>query len=74
VAGFANVVVDARGPFWTNEAAVDGQFRVLTVGKSGDVEAVSPPVDAVEALASDGERLYWERGGVVTGVPGAGRE
>jgi hypothetical protein len=67
-AGFANVVVDARGPFWTNEAAVDGQFRVLTVGKTDDVETVSPPVDGVDALASDGERLFWDRGGVVMGV------
>jgi hypothetical protein len=69
-AGFANVVVDARGVFWTNEAAVDGQFRVLTVGKTGDVETASDPVDAVAALASDGQRLYWERDGVVTAVVG----
>lgn len=67
-AGFANVVVDARGAFWTNEAAVEGVFHVLTAGKTGEVETVSPAVDVVEALATDGERLWWERGGVVTEV------
>jgi len=69
-AGFANVVVDARGVFWTNEAAVDGLFRALAVGKTGDVEPVSGAVDGVDALASDGERLYWERNGVVSVVAG----
>jgi hypothetical protein len=67
-AGFANVVVDARGVFWTNEAAVEGLFHVLTVGKTGDVETVSAAVDGVDALASDGERLWWDRGGTVTVV------
>lgn len=68
-AGFANLVVDARGLFWTNEAAVEGGFRVLTATESGDAKPVSPVVDAVAALASDGARLYWERGGVVEEVP-----
>jgi hypothetical protein len=63
-AGFANLVADARGVFWTNEAAVDGAFRVLTVGKTGEEEPVSAAVDGVDALASDGERVYWERNGV----------
>lgn len=69
-AGFANVVVDARGVFWTNEAAVEGLFHVLTVGKTGDVETVSAAVDGVDALASDAERLWWDRGGTVTEVTG----
>jgi len=69
-AGFANVVVDARGVFWTNEEAVDGRFRVLTVGKTGEVETVSAAVDGVDALASDGERLLWDRNGVISVVEG----
>lgn len=69
-AGFANVVVDARGVFWTNEAAVEGLFHVLTVGKTGDVDTVSAAVDGVDALASDGERLFWDRGGAVSAVEG----
>lgn len=68
-AGFASVVVGARGVYWTNEAAVDGSFRVLTVGKDGDAQAVSGPSDAIDALASDGSRLYWDRDGVVGRVP-----
>lgn len=67
-AGFANVVVDARGVFWTNEAAVEGLFHVLTVGKTGRVETVSAAVDGVDALASDGERLWWDRNGVISVV------
>jgi hypothetical protein len=69
-AGFANVVVDPRGVFWTNEAAVEGVFHVLTVGPAGDAETVSAAVDGVDALASDGERLFWDRNGVIAGVEG----
>jgi hypothetical protein len=69
-AGFANVVVDARGVFWTNEAAVEGVFHVLTVGKTGEVETVSAAADGIDALASDGERLWWDRAGVVSVVEG----
>jgi hypothetical protein len=68
-AGFANVVVDEKGVFWTNEAAVDGAFRVLTVDASGDVHPLSPAVDGVDAMVSDGARLFWERRGAVTVVP-----
>ena len=68
-AGFASVVVGARGVYWTNEAAVDGAFRVLTVGKDDEAEAVSGPSDAIDALGSDGLWLYWDRDGVVARVP-----
>lgn len=67
-AGFANLVVDGRGVFWTNEAAVDGAFRVLTLGQTGEEEAVSRAVEGVDALGSDGERIYWARDGVVEEV------
>jgi hypothetical protein len=67
-AGFASLVADGRGVFWTNEAAVDGEFRVLGVGATGDETTLSAPVDGVDALATDGERLYWERNGVVSTV------
>ena len=69
-AGFANLVVDRRGVYWTNEAAVDGAFRVLTLGKTGEEEPVSHAVDEVDALGSDGQRLYWDRGGTVSEVSG----
>jgi hypothetical protein len=66
-AGFANLLVDARNVVWTNEAAVDGAFRVLVMPRAGgDVTPASPPVGAIDALASDGSRLYWEEGGAVT--------
>ena len=69
-AGFANLVQDPRGVFWTNEAAVDGAFRVLTVGPTGDVEPLSASVNGVDALASDGAWLYWDRGGEASAVAG----
>jgi hypothetical protein len=69
-AGFANVIAGPPGIFWTNEAAVDGAFRVLTVGEGGEAKPVSPSVDGVDALASDGTRLFWERKGVVSAVEG----
>jgi hypothetical protein len=69
-AGFANVIVTATGVAWTNEAAVDGSFRVLAVAKTGgDVTAVSQPVDSIDALATDGAHLFWARAGAVSGVP-----
>jgi hypothetical protein len=66
-AGFANVTVDALGVYWSNEAAVDGSFRVLTVPLSGGDEAtpLTPAVPSVEGLATDGTRLLWEHGGRV---------
>jgi hypothetical protein len=68
-AGFANLLVDARGVVWTNEAALDGLFRVLVLPRDGgDVRLVSPAVEAVDALASDGATLWWDRGGVVSEV------
>jgi hypothetical protein len=69
-AGFADLLVDARGIVWVNEAAVDGEFRVLTVPRSGgDATALSEGANGIEALASDGTRLYWERDGKVALVP-----
>jgi hypothetical protein len=66
-AGFANLLVYSGGLAWTNEAAVDGAFQVLAVPKSGgDVRAVSRAVDAIDAIATDGTRLFWDRGGVVS--------
>jgi hypothetical protein len=69
-AGFVNLVADPRGAWWRSEAAVDGAFRVLTVPKgSDDTMPASDPVDSIDALASDGEHLYWARGDDVARVP-----
>jgi hypothetical protein len=69
-AGFANVTVDARSVYWSNEAAVDRSFRVLSVPLSGGEEAtpLSPAVPSIEGLATDGTRLLWEHGGQVESV------
>jgi hypothetical protein len=67
-AGFANLVVDGRGVWWSNEAAVDGAFRVLVALKPGEELAASPPVAAIDALASDGQDLFWARDGDVSRV------
>lgn len=68
-AGFANLLVDARGVVWTNEAAIDGAFRVLLLPRDGgDVRPASEPVEAIDALASDGATLWWDRGGAVARV------
>jgi hypothetical protein len=67
-AGFANLVVDRRGVWWSNEGAVDGAFRVLVALKPGEELAASPAVPAIDALASDGQDLFWDRGGEVSRV------
>lgn len=67
-AGFANLVVDARGAAWTNEAAVDGAFHVLTLGDGGEPVTASPAATSIDALASDGTHLYWARAGEVAGL------
>jgi hypothetical protein len=68
-AGFANVVAGARSVFWTNEAAVEEGFRVLSVPLAGgDVTPVGPSVVAIDAIATDGTRVLWDRGGAVTVV------
>jgi hypothetical protein len=68
-AGFAHLVVDARGVWWVNEAAVDGAYRVLTIPRSGgDPVPATDTVDAIDALASDGSRLFWARGGEVSAI------
>jgi hypothetical protein len=70
-AGFAHLVAHGTRVAWVNEAAVEGQFRVLEsdVGQDGggdEVIPVSPPVDSIDALACDGSRLYWVRDGVAS--------
>ncbi len=67
-AGFANLVVDREGVWWSNEGAVDGAFRVLGAVKPGEELAASPPVAAIDALASDGQDLFWDRGGEVSRI------
>ena len=68
-AGFAHLVAHGRRVAWVNEAAVDGKVRVLEVPlEGGEVTPVSPAVDAIDGLASDGERLFWFRDGVVRPV------
>jgi hypothetical protein len=68
-AGFAHLTAHGDRVAWVNEAAVEGQFRVLEVPiGGGQVVAVSPAVDAIDGLASDGKRLFWLRDGVVQAV------
>jgi hypothetical protein len=72
-AGFAHVTAhaDPHGDrvAWVNEAAVEGQFRVLEVPLAGgEATAVSAPVDAIDDLACDGGRLFWLRDGVASPV------
>ncbi len=68
-AGFAHLVAHGQHVAWVNEAAVDGKVRVLEVSlEGGEVVAISPAVDAIDGLASDGESLFWLRGGVVQPV------
>jgi hypothetical protein len=69
LAGFAHMVVDGRGVWWTNEAAVDGAFRVLVApGPTGQELEASGAVTSVDALATDGLELYWDREGVVSRI------
>jgi hypothetical protein len=71
-AGFAHLTAHGRRVAWVNEAAVDGTFRVLEVPvDGGEVVTVSPDVDAIDGLASDGERLFWLRDGVARPVDAA---
>jgi len=66
-AGFANVVFDGADVCWSNEAAVDGAFRVLCA-REGEAKALTAAVPSIEALASDGTGLLWEHGGQVERV------
>ena len=68
IAGFAHLLVDARGVWWSNEAAVDGAFRVLGSTHAGEAIVSSPPASAIDALATDGRDLFWERDGAVSRV------
>ena len=69
-AGFAHVVAMGHTIAWIDEAAVGGAFRVLAIDAAGgDVLARSPPVDAVDALATDGAHLFWLRGDEAVAVP-----
>ena len=66
LAGFAHVVAHGARVAWVNEAAVSGKFRVLEVPiDGGDPVALGAPGDAIDALASDGTRLFWMRDGVI---------
>jgi hypothetical protein len=67
-AGFARVVASEGGVFWTNEGAVEGGFGVFTVRADGEATGVSPLVDAIDALATDGANVYWARGAEVRRV------
>ncbi len=67
-AGFANLLVAPRRVYWTNEAAVDAEFRVLTVNAAGESTAASSEVDGIDAIAWSNGRLYWARNGVVSRV------
>jgi hypothetical protein len=69
-AGFARVVVLRDAIAWTGESPVDGVLQVLSVpAGGGQVSNVGPPVDAIDALASDGATLFWLRDGVASAVP-----
>jgi hypothetical protein len=66
-AGFANLLADRRGVWWTSEGAVDGRYRVLTAAPGGgDSQPAGDSAEPIDALASDGVHLYWARGGEVS--------
>jgi hypothetical protein len=66
-AGFAGLVVDRRGAWWTPTSAADGRYRVLFAPLAGgDSELAGDSAEPVDALASDGVHLYWARNGEVS--------
>jgi hypothetical protein len=68
--GFTHLVASARGVWWTNETAVDGSYRVFLMAHgAAEPVPVTPAVDAIEGLASDGARVYWLHGGHAEPVP-----
>jgi hypothetical protein len=68
-AGFGEVVVDARGPSWVPEEAVNGVFHVLALSDAGEATAISPAARSIDAIASDGTHLYWAHEGQVGRLP-----
>jgi hypothetical protein len=68
-AGFAELVVDARGASWVPEEAVEGVFHVLSLGDAGEAAAISPAARSIDAIASDGTHLYWAHDGQVGRLP-----
>jgi hypothetical protein len=69
-AGFARLVVHDGAIAWTGESPVDGTLHLLSVPLAGgEVSEVGPPVASIDAIASDGTRLYWLRGGTASEVP-----
>jgi hypothetical protein len=68
-AGFANLVADRRGVWWTSEGAVDGRYRVLSAPLAGgDSRPAGDSAEPIDALATDGAHLYWARNGQVSGA------
>jgi hypothetical protein len=66
-AGFANLVVDRRGAWWTPTSAADGRYRVLSAPLAGgDSQLAGDSAEPVDALASNGVHLYWARNGEVS--------
>jgi hypothetical protein len=66
-AGFASLVVDRRGAWWTPTSAADGRYRVLFAPLAGgDSQLAGDSAEPIDALASDGVHLYWARDGEVS--------
>jgi hypothetical protein len=73
-AGMASFVVAGPSVAWVNEEAVAGGFRVFRApidpdAQGADGDALTTPIDAAIALASDGKRIFWAHEGVVGEAP-----
>jgi len=69
-AGFAHLVASARGVWWSNEAAVDGSYRVFLLAHgASEPTPVTRAVDSIDGLASEGARVYWLHGGQAEAIP-----
>jgi hypothetical protein len=69
-AGFARVVVRGGAIVWVGESPVDAEFHLLSVPVAGgEVSAAGPAAGSIDALASDGTKLFWLREGIAGEVP-----
>ena len=69
-AGFARVVVRGGDIVWVGESPVDAEFHLLSVPVAGgEIAPAGPAAGSIDALASDGSRLFWLREGTAGEVP-----
>ena len=69
-AGFARMVVRGGAIVWVGESPVDAEFHILSVPLAGgEVTPAGPPTGSIDALASDGVKLFWLHDGAAREVP-----